>query len=410
MIRSHALLLVAAFSASACAGEPPAPPPNPRALLAASHAFASKLKSLACEIDFLRTENSAHRELERRAHFDAAFQRPNQLSILLKDGDLVTYAWICDGQTIYTYLAGLEKYSTHAAPATLEALLASDEMYVVKSSLDDAFLLDDLQRADRADATLPGAAVDVVYVAAETVLGRAAHHLRLVRKNASWNVWLAAGDAPLPLKIQADISTAPAAGHEPTKIEFTVEFKNWHVEETLDAALFKFDPNSKAKRVGSFLKELPPHPLLNQAAPDIALTTLDGTSRRLSSHRGRDIVVLDFWAIGCMPCVGLLPKVAAVAQRFDGKGVVFYAMDEDDAPEKISEFFRLRNIALRATIRNKDVNFPAYKIDAIPQTFVIDRQGVIRVVHSVQTNDLEAELSAQLEALLAGKPLPKTTE
>ena len=304
----------------------------------------------------------------------------------------------------------MEKYTTHTAPATLDALLDSEEMFVVKSSLEDAFLLDDLQRTDRPDARLPANASDVVYVAAETVLGRATHHLRLVRKSGSWNVWLAASDALLPVKIQGDISTPPAAGQEAAKTEFTVEFKNWHVDEALDAALFKFDPASKGKRVGSFLKENPPHPLLNQIAPDITLTTLDGATRRLSSHRGKDIVVLDFWAIGCMPCVGLLPKVAAVSQRFDGKGVVVYALDQDDPPAKMREFFKLRNLDLRATINNNEVNFPAYKIDAIPQLFVIDKQGVIRVVHSVQTNDLEAELSAQLEALLAGKELPKPTE
>ena len=117
------LMLTAAFSASVCAVDAEtAPPPNPRTLLAASHAFASKLKSLACESAFGRTESSAHHELERRAHFDAAFQRPNQLSILLKDGESVTYAWFCDGQSIYTYLAGLGKvHDPHSARDTRRA-------------------------------------------------------------------------------------------------------------------------------------------------------------------------------------------------------------------------------------------------------------------------------------------------
>lgn len=382
------------------------PPPSSTELLASAHAFASKLKSLACQVEFVRIENSAHKELERRAHFDMAFERPNKLSVLMKDGDDVTYAWISDGTKIYTYLAGIEKYSTHKAPAQLDEILASEEMYVVKSSLEEALLIDDLLRTDRSDNALPANAKSSGFVADETVHGRATKRLRLTRNSGIWDVWLAAGGIPLPQQIQGSWSEPASAGKEAASISFTVTFKNWRIDEALDPNIFKFDAASKAKRVGSFLKEIPPHPLLNQPAPDITLTTMDGASKPLSSHRGRDIVVLDFWAIGCMPCVGLLPKVAAVAQRYDGKGVTFYAMDEDDSPENISLFLKRLNLTLRPTIHNKNANFLAFKIDAIPQLFVIDKQGLIRAVHSVHTDDLEKQLSAQLDALLAGRELP----
>ena len=78
-------------------------------------AFCGGLASLACEIDFVRTARSPGKVSERFAHFDAAFQRPNLLSILLKDEGRVNYAWICDGADVFTYVAGLEKYSKNKA-------------------------------------------------------------------------------------------------------------------------------------------------------------------------------------------------------------------------------------------------------------------------------------------------------
>jgi peroxiredoxin len=390
--------------AAAVAEEKP-PPPSAAEILKQTHAFFSSLKSLACEIDFVRVANSRLKYREQRAHFDAAFQRPNLLSILMKDESTVTYAWISDGESVSTYLAGIEKYTKKKAPADLDALLSGEEMYVVKGSLEDAFFLDDLVRQKA--SPLPGGASGAEYVGLEELNGQQAHHLRLIRKPSSWDVWISAGTLPLPLKIFGDISDSVQPRQADTKTEFTVEFKHWLPDTALDSRVFQFDPSSKAKRVSGFLKEIPPHPLLNQAAPAAALNLIDGRRTSVAAHRGRDIVVLDFWAIGCVPCVGLLPKVAAVAKKFSGRGVVVYAMNENDAPEDVREFLKLKGIGLTATVRNKETNFPAYKVDSIPQTFVIDANGIIRAVHGVMTDDLEKELSDQLEALLAGRELPK---
>jgi len=380
------------------AGELVAPKPSAADVIKNMRSFCSGLNSLACEIDYKRVLKSARLDSERSVHFDAAFQRPNLLSILMKDEDRVTYAWICDGSDVSTYMAGAEKYMKYKAPGALGELLSGEEIYVVKPSLEDAFLLDELSDKSAVGHPLNGV-TSVVYVGRDDVRGEAAHHLRLNRKQGTWDLWVSAGPAPLPLRIHSDTSTSepiPPGG----KAEFTVEFTRWLPDAKLDPRAFQFDPSSKAKRVSGFLPDDPPHPLLNRPAPAANLELLDGSRTTLAAHKGRNVVVLDFWSLSCVPCIGLMPKVDTVAQRFKARGVVFYAMNENDAAADIRDFLKARGIALTSTLHNKAANFAAFKVDSIPRMFVIDKTGTIRFVHSVQSKDLVTELSEQLEKVL----------
>lgn len=393
--RRVAALFICGWSFAYC-GE--SPKPDAVALIKQMRAFCSGLSSVACEIHYTRVLKSARLDRERSVHFDAAFQRPNFLSVLMKDDDRVTYAWICDGTDVSTYMAGAEKYMKKKAPDSLDALLSEEEMYVVRPSVEDAFLIDELLRKSSADK-LPAEASAAEYLGADTLGGEKAHHLRLVRKPANWDLWISAGPTPLPLKIYSGLSTIEPVPAGWTS-EFTVEFSRWLPDTKLNPRAFQFDPSSKAKRVSGFLPDDPPHPLLNRPAPAAVLEMLDGQTRTLAAHKGRDIVVLDFWSMNCVPCMGLLPKMDAVAQRFKGRGVVFYAMNENDAPADVREFFKLKGIGLTATVQNKAANFAAFKVDSIPRTFVIDKAGTIRAVHGVQLKDFVTELSAQIEGLL----------
>src|SRR5205085_531253 len=106
--RTLFLILITIGSAMTRAAEPvPAdtPKPSPAELIKNMRVFCAGLNSLACEIDYVRVLKSARLDSERRAHFDAAFQRPNLVSILMKDDDRVTYAWISDGASVSTYMA-----------------------------------------------------------------------------------------------------------------------------------------------------------------------------------------------------------------------------------------------------------------------------------------------------------------
>src|SRR5690606_22351742 len=75
--------------------------------------------------------------------------------------------------------------------------------------------------------------------------------------------------------------------------------------------------------------------LVGQQAPDFQLELLDGTPFRLSEHQGR-VVVLDFWATWCGPCVQSMPEVERVAGEFADRGVELIAVNLEEPASQIT--------------------------------------------------------------------------
>jgi peroxiredoxin len=66
-------------------------------------------------------------------------------------------------------------------------------------------------------------------------------------------------------------------------------------------------------------------------APDFELSTLAGGRERLSDRRGKDVVLLDFWATFCEPCLLALPELDALYRRERSRGFVVFAISIDEA-------------------------------------------------------------------------------
>jgi peroxiredoxin len=68
-----------------------------------------------------------------------------------------------------------------------------------------------------------------------------------------------------------------------------------------------------------------------ELAPDFELSTLAGTSERLAEHRGKDVVLIDFWATFCEPCLLALPELDALYRREKARGFVVLGVAIDEA-------------------------------------------------------------------------------
>ena len=79
-------------------------------------------------------------------------------------------------------------------------------------------------------------------------------------------------------------------------------------------------------------------PLLGQPAPDVQLSLLDGTQFNLASYREKNVVMIDFWATWCGPCVEEMPALAEVADEYSSQGVVFFALNQGEDKETIQKF------------------------------------------------------------------------
>lgn len=119
-------------------------------------------------------------------------------------------------------------------------------------------------------------------------------------------------------------------------------------------------------------------------APDFTLTTFDGAEFRLSEQRGK-VVVINFWASWCGPCRDEAPAFESLWQEYKDQGVVFlgvtYADDPDDSLAFIDEFGMTYP---NAEDGKSEVSKALYRIQGVPETFVIDQQGnIIRFFYSL---------------------------
>jgi cytochrome c biogenesis protein CcmG/thiol:disulfide interchange protein DsbE len=117
------------------------------------------------------------------------------------------------------------------------------------------------------------------------------------------------------------------------------------------------------------------HPTnIGKPAPVFAMS--DGTETvDLGKLRGK-VVVLNLWATWCVPCVEELPSLLALQKKMPGLAVIGVSTDQDD--EVYRKFLVKHNVTL-LTVRDasQKVN-EMYGTVMIPETYVIDRQGVIR--------------------------------
>ncbi len=146
----------------------------------------------------------------------------------------------------------------------------------------------------------------------------------------------------------------------------------------------------------------PASPLVGKEAPDFDLARLTGGRVRPQDLRGK-VVVLDFWATWCAPCVAALPTLMKVAKAHSDN-VVLVAIDQQEESETIREFLKQKAWDLDVALDSDGRVGRSYGVQGIPQTVVIDPQGIVRHVHVGLAPDLEARLTREVRALISAPP------
>ena len=189
----------------------------------------------------------------------------------------------------------------------------------------------------------------------------------------------------------------------------TARFENVRVDQEIPADKFVFRPAPDVEKVEKFTNpaEMPdPRDLIGKPAPTFAGTGLDEKPLSLEALRGQ-VVILDFWATWCRPCVESMPKIQKIHEKYANKGVTVVGINEDDkeTEKKVQAFLKDKGITFRQFADPKGKLGRKYNVAAIPSTFLIDKEGVIQAVHVGFSEDLETELAKQVEKLLRGEKL-----
>lgn len=136
-------------------------------------------------------------------------------------------------------------------------------------------------------------------------------------------------------------------------------------------------------------------------APNFTLKDASGANVELSAYRGK-VVLLNFWATWCGPCEMEIPWFEQFEQQYKSRGfeVVGVSMDDDGWPA-VKPFIVEKKINYRILLGNDSVTQLYGGVDALPTTFMIDREGRIADVHVGLAG--KEEYANEIQSLLANR-------
>lgn len=132
------------------------------------------------------------------------------------------------------------------------------------------------------------------------------------------------------------------------------------------------------------------HAAVDDPAPAIVGTTLDGASFDLAALRGRPVVV-NFWGPSCVPCRDEFPLLAAKLTEHAAAGLGVVGVLTDDPPEPARAFVAEYGAAWPTVMDPDRALKAAYRVAARPQTYFVDRAGVIRSIQIGELTDGDFE-------------------
>jgi thiol-disulfide isomerase/thioredoxin len=281
-------------------------------------------------------------------------------------------------------------------------------MELIQEDLDRLLLLDQFSATKALDVLMEGAQ-SVKLLGVETLGDTKAYHIHFTLEQIpDWDLWIQEGNQPLVLKISQEGEQKKNGAS--VKVTVTTQFNDWKINVPIPKERFAFTPPQNAKKVAELVKH-PPNPMLlvGQPAPSVKLKLLDGTVVDLASFKGKNVVILDFWATWCGPCRMAMPVISEVAATYKDKGLIAYAVNLGEDLEKLQAFKKATPALTMPILMDEDTKTAeAYLIVSIPMTVIIGKDGVIQRIHKDVPRDMDVlrkRLKDEFDTVLGGGSL-----
>lgn len=258
--------------------------------------------------------------------------------------------------------------------------------------------------------------------AATDVGGREAVHLLLKTRpgqpdagggdGMDLHVWLARGKQPLIVKLEPEVKQMrnddDPGGKGPVKMKMIVEWRDWKVDPELADQVFQPPSDLDEQEYDSvadlmnanFSGQGPAMELLGAPAPEVRLPVAgEEEPFVLPDLEGEKIVVMLFWATWCQPCKEAIPVLLESAKQFAEKDVVLMGINVGEAEDVVGPFLQREKIGIRSALDGDGRVAAAFRVQNIPQTVIVGRDGTLKHVHVGYGPDFEGLLTKELQAL-----------
>ena len=138
------------------------------------------------------------------------------------------------------------------------------------------------------------------------------------------------------------------------------------------------------------IKADPALALIGKTVPDFSAMDLDGNPISLEQYRGK-VVLLDFWAVWCGPCIAEMPNVKAVYNSYKAEGFDIIGISLDTDEDRLRDYLKENDIPWRQVFSGEGWKSPVsqqYGIRAIPAPWLIDKDGTL-ITHQARGDALE---------------------
>lgn len=116
-----------------------------------------------------------------------------------------------------------------------------------------------------------------------------------------------------------------------------------------------------------------------ETAPDIIGVDVNGQPTSLHAINGR-VLLVNFWATWCGPCMAELPALQALHEKLKDKGFVVVGVAVDDSPENIKEAVSSNHITYPIVLDEEGKSKRKFEIKGMPESFVLDAQHKVVVI------------------------------
>jgi peroxiredoxin len=319
-----------------------------------------------------------------------------------KEAGEAQFICISDGRKITRLLKSANLYSQHDAGTTLDELQHDNMTLQTLNGSGVDFLVRPQFRAQ-----LIAQITGVEDLGLEKLGAADTQHFRLTMVDKRiFDLWFTTGNQPVLTKLVTTTSI-PIDDRRTFQLTTSGVFQ-WKVGIQHPEGTFALALPAGARRVNDLLAALQEgdiEQLVGQPAPTLELTDLQGAKVNLADVLGKKIVVLIFWASWCAPSTDVMPALNEFIATAEKSGVAVLAVNLGENRDTVTKMVAEKGYTGTVLLDSGAKSLEVYRINAIPVTVLIGKDGTVQAYHSGSGQEVRQQIRAQVETLIAGKPL-----